>query len=302
MAHLLIAAVFFHPLALVAADSETEEELTADAAISDLCQQISRKLASVGMQECLDLELQPSGHFSVNGLPIAVHEYAPVEGRQPLGKVLFVAGLHGDEYSSISVTIKWMHTLSKYHSGLFHWRVAPLANPDGLLRRKSQRMNGAGIDLNRNFPTSSWRQALVDYWEVRTGRNKRRYPGPYALSEPESRWLFTEIVEFEPDVVVSVHAPHGIVDFDGPRKVAPQRLGHLSLKLLGTYPGSLGNFSSMLGELPVVTLELPHAGIMPSRQQISHIWTDLVRWLKKNIQWKKEQKMIDLEVRHPLPS
>jgi hypothetical protein len=40
---------------------------------------------------------------------------------------------------------------------------------------------------------------------------------------------------------------------------------------------------------------------MPSKQQISHIWTDLVRWLQNNIQWKAEQKAIDLES-HPLPS
>lgn len=259
--------------------------------IQTLCTRLGNKLGSVSIKECESLKLEPSGYQSVTGLPIAIREYPPRPGKTPLGRVLFIGGIHGDEYSSVSVTVKLMNILAKHHSGLFHWRFAPLVNPDGLLRKKSQRMNQNGVDLNRNFPTSSWHQALVDYWEVRTGKNKRRYPGPYALSEPESEWLFTEIASFKPDVVVSVHAPHGIVDFDGPRKVAPKRLGHLHLKLLGTYPGSLGNFANILGNLPIVTLELPHAGIMPSDRHIGEIWIDLVRWLRKNIRWQEQQNL-----------
>lgn len=258
--------------------------------MQNLCEQIGDKLSSVSAEECLSLDLQPSGHESLNSQPIGVLEYPPLDDRKPLGKVLFVGGIHGDEYAAVSVTFKWMQILKQHHSGMFHWRVAPLMNPDGLLQKRSQRMNANGVDLNRNFPTSDWRAALVDYWERRTGKNKRRYPGPHALSEPESRWLFTEITNFKPDVVISVHAPHGIVDFDGPRKVAPKKLGHLNLKLLGTYPGSLGNFANVYGGMPVVTLELPHAGIMPSAQQISDIWVDLVRWLRNKVEWKVTDK------------
>ena len=52
---------------------------------------------------------------------------------------------------------------------------------------------------------------------------------------------------------------------------------------MGTYPGSLGNYAGVYLGVPVVTLELPHAGIMPSRNQISRLWTDLVRWLIGNV-------------------
>ncbi|MCW8963075.1 MAG: M14 family zinc carboxypeptidase [Gammaproteobacteria bacterium] len=210
--------------------------------------------------------------------------------------MLFVSGIHGDEYAAVSVTFKWMQILKEYHSGLFHWRFAPLMNPDGLLNKKSQRTNANGVDLNRNFPTTNWNRALVDYWEVRTGKNKRRYPGPHALSEPESRWLFTEIASFRPDVVISVHAPHGIVDFDGPEKVAPKKLGNLNLKLLGTYPGSLGNYANVYGGMPVVTLELPHAGIMPSKKHIDRIWTDLVKWLRNKIEWKASEPIMQASI------
>jgi hypothetical protein len=33
----------------------------------------------------------------------------------------------------------------------------------------------------------------------------------------------------------------------------------------------------------VVTLELPHAYVMPSSPQITHMWVDLVYWLQRNV-------------------
>jgi hypothetical protein len=249
--------------------------------VNELCDRIGGKLGSVSIRDCRRSGLQDTSHFSVKGLPIAVREYPPLAQRAPQGRVLLIGGIHGDEYSSVSIVFKWMRILKQYHSGLFHWRVVPLMNPDGLLQRKSRRMNARGVDLNRNFPTPNWQRESRYYWEERTGRNPRRYPGPAPMSEPESRWLVQEIETFRPDVIVSVHAPHGIIDFDGPPK-APRKLGHLHLNLLGTYPGSLGNYAGVQQRIPVITIELPYAGIMPSSAQISHIWTDLVQWLIKN--------------------
>ncbi len=247
-----------------------------------VCRKIAAKLASVSLAECVGRGLRVGGR-SVKGQPILVKEYPPLPRRRPLGRVLLVGGIHGDEYSSVSIVFKWMNTLDRHHSGLFHWQVVPLLNPDGLLRRRSQRMNANGVDLNRNFPTPDWERKSRHYWEVRTRRNPRRYPGPAPLSEPESRWLVALIERFRPDVIVSVHAPYGILDFDGP-KTAPRRLGHLHLNLLGTYPGSLGNYAGVQNAIPVVTIELPYAGIMPTRHEIRRIWLDLVQWLKRNTQ------------------
>lgn len=175
-----------------------------------------------------------------------------------------------------------MQILDKYHSGLFHWKVVPLMNPDGLLRRKSQRMNANGVDLNRNFLNGIDEEAGLKYWRKRTYSDPRRYPGKKPMSEKETRWMHELITEFKPHAIVSVHAPYGIVDFDGPPK-PPTHLGPLHLHLLGTYPGSLGNFAGEQLGIPVVTVELPYAGIMPSNQEVSRIWVDLVRWLKTNI-------------------
>ncbi len=253
--------------------------------VDSACLKISAKLASVGFEECTDLRMTPSGHTSVNGFPLLIKEFPPLERRAPQGRILLVGGTHGDELSSISIVFKWMHTLEKHHSGLFHWRINPLMNPDGALRRKQRRTNANGVDLNRNFATpDSDNGAALSYWRVRTRENNRRYPGPYPLSEPETNWLSEEIDNFRPDVIIAVHAPYSLVDYDAPnRNNAPQRIGYLHKNLMGTYPGSLGNYAGIYLGVPVVTLELPHAGIMPTAQQISHLWTDLVRWLVRNV-------------------
>lgn len=249
--------------------------------VASACLQIAAKLASVGFRECGRDGLGPSGARSVNGFPILVEEYPPLAARRPLGRVLVVGGIHGDELSSVSVVFKWMAILGRYHSGLFHWRVAPLMNPDGLLQSRSQRVNANGVDLNRNFPTPNWQDESRHYWVQRTGRNPRRYPGGAPMSEPETRWLVEEVERFRPDAIVAVHAPYGILDFDG-YMPPPRRLGSLYLNQLGTYPGSLGNFG-MQHKIPVITIELPSAGIMPSTAEISRIWVDLVRWLRRNV-------------------
>lgn len=249
--------------------------------VAEACRQIAGKLASVSLPECHRDGLRAREAVSVNGFPMLVEEFPPLAARRPLGRVLVVGGIHGDELASVSVVFKWMTTLGQHHSGLFHWRIAPLLNPDGLLQRRSQRMNANGVDLNRNFPTPDWTAQSHHYWVQRTGRNPRRYPGAAPMSEPETRWLVDEVTQFRPDVIVAVHAPYGVLDFDGALP-APERLGGLYLNLLGTYPGSLGNFGMRQG-IPVITIELPSAGIMPSAAEISDIWVDLVAWLRRNL-------------------
>ena len=264
--------------------------------VDNECFRIGNKLSSVSYNECLKRNLQHSGSVSAMGAPILIKEYPPLENRESMGRVLLIGGTHGDEYSSVSVVFKWLKTLDKYHSGLFHWRVSPLMNPDGLLKKKSTRTNTNGVDLNRNLPTEDWNEKAKHYWEIRTSRDPRRYPGKEPLSEDEARWLYDEINEFKPDVIVSVHAPHGIVDFNHNGNTdAPEKLGRLHLNLLGTYPGSLGNFAGIQRRIPVLTIELSYAGIMPSPSEVSNIWIDLIQWLKQNLPATQPSEPVDLE-------
>jgi len=259
------------------------EELKASSPVQQECKRIGHKLGSVSIRDCLDSKLTDTGARSVKDQVILMKEYPPLpEKRQPIGRVLLIGGTHGDEYAAVSIVFKWMKTLDKYHSGMFHWHVAPLLNPDGLLlHRPSVRLNDNGVDLNRNMPSPDWYRETAAYWKSRH-YDPRRYPGTAPLSEPESRWLYEEIRSFKPDAIVSVHAPYGLLDFDGPPE-GPRDIGYLHLKLIGVYPGSLGNFAGIQHDIPVITAELPHAGIMPTRQQISHMWRDLIHWLRNNI-------------------
>ncbi len=257
----------------ITAPSATELEQ-----VSAVCRRIGKKLSSVSAEECMARRLALSGAASVLRTPILVKEYPPKAPRVPRARVLLIGGIHGDEYSAVSVVFKWMKILDKHHSGLFHWKITPLMNPDGLLRRHSQRMNANGVDLNRNFPTPNWTEESQRYWIHKTGRNPRRFPGVVPMSEPESQWLVKEIEAFRPDAIIATHAPHGIVDFDGPPH-GPRRLGPLGKRLLGTYPGSLGNFAGVGRRLPVVTVEFRSAGAMPAPGEVRKMWVDLIAWL-----------------------
>ncbi|MBF0423597.1 MAG: succinylglutamate desuccinylase/aspartoacylase family protein [Magnetococcales bacterium] len=255
--------------------------------VEQTCERIGEKLGSVSKDDCMGHRFVASGGVSVQGIPILFKEYPPMAGRESRARILLLGGIHGDEYSSISIVFKWMDILDKFHSGMFHWHVAPLVNPDGLLRKDSQRMNFHNVDLNRNFPTSptqeEWLEASQRYWVNETHRDPRRFPGPAPLSEPESRWVAEEIARFKPDAVISIHAPYGLLDFDGPPNTPPERLGPLYLSLLGTYPGSLGRYCGDNMKIPIITIELEHAGILPDKNEVAGIWMDLVKWLTTHV-------------------
>ncbi|WP_245574108.1 M14 family zinc carboxypeptidase [Neptunomonas japonica] len=245
-----------------------------------LCGKIGRKLSSVSVRECNKLAFDEPRFYSVGGLAILEKHFPAIRSDAP--KVLFIGGIHGDEYSSVSVTFKWLNTLNKHHSGAYDWHFLPLANPDGLLRSRSSRVNFNKVDLNRNFiPASGFPEPLA-HWKKKARERSRYYPGKAPLSEPESQVIHQLIEEYRPDVIVSVHAPHGILDFDGSGLKPPKKLGPLYLRQLGTYPGSLGNYAWFVKKIPVMTIELPHAGIMPSRNDIGRMWTDLVGWVDKS--------------------
>ena len=250
----------------------------------EYCRKIDGRLRSVTFRNCMLMELQDSHFKSSNGKPIYYVHFKHNEKQRPLGKVLVLGGVHGDELTSVSTVYLWIKTLKQFHSGLFDWRIVPVVNPDGFFNARPQRTNGNGIDLNRNLPTHQWDQLSNHYWKKYAKGTERKFPGLQAASEPETRWLVNEINNYQPDVIISVHAPYNLVDFDAvDRSNAPRRLGILRGKSLGTFPGSLGRYAGEERNIPVITLELPHSGRMPLRSAINGIWVDLISWLRDNV-------------------
>lgn len=248
----------------------------------DWCNELVPRLPKINLKDCRELRLVPTGTASVNGFPILMKEVIVDKRRATPLKILLLGGIHGDEQTASSIVFKWLAALQKNRQQEFDWRVVPVLNPDGLLALKPTRVNARGIDLNRNFPTPNWQKEAGAYWVRATHSDPRRFPGQTPISEPESKWVHDTIENFKPDVVISVHAPFGVLDLDGPAK-PPRSFGRLWYNRVGVYPGSLGNYSGLYKHIPVVTIELPNATIMPADAEIQRIWLDMHSWIRRNV-------------------
>lgn len=242
------------------------------------CEQTVKRLPNVSMSLCAQAQLITNGGRSVLGRPLFQRDVVSPNAQL---KVLVIGGIHGDELSSTALVLHWIQHSVQTPSNV-HWRFVPLVNPDGMLLASPTRINARGVDLNRNFPTPHWDKEAPVYWKNRTKSDPRRFPGPKPLSEPESRWIHDEMERWKPDLIVSVHAPYGVLDFDGPTS-PPQRLGRLYLDQVGIFPGSLGNFGGVHKRVPVVTIELPSAIRTPQEAEIRQMWLDLLRWMGERL-------------------
>ncbi len=250
---------------------------TPNATVRQWCNALAERVKAVEQDRCIGTGFVDSGYRSVEGRPIVVREVA-ADNPPSFGRVLLVGGIHGDELTSVALTFAWLEELEQDGSD-YDWHVAPSMNPDGLLASSPRRINANGVDLNRNLPTTAWREESRSYWR-KVGFEERRFPGDAPASEPETQWLVDEISAFRPGVIISIHAPYGVLDYDGDFP-APQNLGSLDLHRLGVYPGSLGNFASRMHGIPVITIELDHAWEMPSNEEAGEMWSDLNDWLDR---------------------
>ncbi|WP_428033147.1 M14 family zinc carboxypeptidase [Amphritea sp.] len=258
----------------------TQAETGPDKEVIEICNRIGEKLSSVSAEECLNAAFAPPRFYSNHHLPLLEKHFPASPKREDAPRILFLGGIHGDEYSSVSISFKWLKILQESHSGVYDWHFMPLTNPDGLLQKKSTRVNANHVDLNRNFIPAETAIDPIEHWQTYAKKRARYYPGAKPLSEPETQAIHLLIDELQPDIIVSVHAPHGILDYDG-TITPPRNLGPLQLKQLGTYPGSLGNYGWFVKQIPVMTIELKHAGIMPKQHDIDRMWADLIQWIKQ---------------------
>jgi N-acetylmuramoyl-L-alanine amidase len=134
---------------------------------------------------------QTIGH-SVEGRPIQAIRVGSASA--PV-KVLVVGQVHGDEPGGREIVARLRRSHPPRGVALY---LVPDLNPDG--SHAHRRQNAHGVDLNRNFPYR-WRAAPA-------GKN---YPGPSALSEPESQAAAALIQRVKPRVTVWYHQALRIV-------------------------------------------------------------------------------------------
>ena len=262
------------------------------------CALLLQRLPGVRAEQCEAARLTPSGARSRLGTALYWRDILPQRPDIDTLRVLVVGAMHGDELTSGALALRWIG-LAEQTQRPVHWRFIPVLNPDGLLAKKPSRTNAHGVDLNRNFNTPGWKLDAPRYWRERTRKDPRRWPGPEPLSEPESLFLHTQMEEFNPHLVVSIHAPYGVLDFDGPHE-PPQRLGRLRLDRVGIFPGSLGHYGGVQQNMPVVTIELEHALDMPRESEMQAMWNDLLRWMDTRLYRPSPVEAAKIKANRPL--
>jgi protein MpaA len=112
------------------------------------------------------------------------------------GEVLVFGCIHGDECEGRS-----LRPLTAITSFCPDWAsdvyVVPNLNPDGATL--GTRLNGRGVDLNRNFPAA---------WKPIGTRGSPQYSGPRAFSEREARLGARIVARLRPDVTIWFHQQH----------------------------------------------------------------------------------------------
>lgn len=183
---------------------------------------------------------------SVKGKPIGVRVFG-----NSVSTIFIMGGIHGDETTSVDLTTNLITTLEQNPAYISGKRVAILrvANPDGYAAKN--RVNANGVDLNRNFPASNFKQT-------------RRY-GKESASEPETRAIIAALDQLQPSLIISIHSidkGRECNNFDGPAEEIARRMSeHNKYPVAPTIgyptPGSMGTYCGIDRKIPMITLELP---------------------------------------------
>lgn len=177
--------------------------------------------------------------------------FSPVEN--PKNFPLIIGTIHGDEPQGKIIIEEYLKT-EKQKPLIF----IPCLNPDGLQLKR--RTNSNNVDLNRNFPTRNWGQ---NEGENATCDNKTTnyWGGEFPASEIETKFVIDTIEKYEPSIILTIHSPYKVVNYDGPAKIISEKISSIInypvAESIGyPTPGSFGNWAGVERNIPIVTLEL----------------------------------------------
>lgn len=162
--------------------------------------------------------------------------------------VLVIGIFHGDEPDGEYLINRYLQEKNDTKNRLL---FIPCLNPDG--KDTKTRQNSNGVDLNRNFPTQNW---------AKLPSNDDYYGGEKPASEIETQFLIYIIEKYKPDLILTLHEPYKVVNFDGPSKEIAQTIseitGYKVEENIGyPTPGSFGTYCGIEKNIPTITLELP---------------------------------------------
>lgn len=167
--------------------------------------------------------------------------------------ILIIGVVHGDEPQGKFLIENYLKTPNSL-SGKNRLLFIPCLNPDGM--DLNTRQNASGVDLNRNFPTENFSKGK----EVRS-KNSEYFGGEIPAGEIETKFVIEVLDESKPDVILTIHAPYKVVNYDGPAKDIAEGIskiiGYPATSDIGyPTPGSFGTYAGVERNVPIVTLEL----------------------------------------------
>ena len=170
-------------------------------------------------------------------------------GENGEGKVLVVGVFHGDEPQGKYLIDEYLKL--KKSNLLF----IPCLNPDGM--GANTRVNANGVDLNRNFPTKNFGQD----GSAAGDDPSAYYGGSEPASEIETKFIIDVIEKYKPKLILSLHAPYKIVNYDGPAEDVAQKISDIigypvEASIGYPTPGSFGTYCGVERNIPTITLEL----------------------------------------------
>ncbi|WP_158998695.1 M14 family zinc carboxypeptidase [Pigmentibacter ruber] len=288
--------------------------------INELCNRVDltyRKL-NWGKSPCIHIPWK-FDYVSENGQPLIYWEFIndTVEEDSKKNVTLVLGGVHPDELTPIHLAFQFAETLleNPYLYNNAHVIVAPLVNPDGFFANPPKRTNANGVDLNRNFPTAAWKKYAYQVWKNSKEKDKRKFPGFFANSEQGTKFQADLIEKFNPDKVISIHAPLAFLDLDYeiPKLLSVNKLtdqqkkarnlaeilsrsaGNYKIKDIGIYPGSLGNYAGNERIIPTITLEMSSS----NPKFVRKFWKEFSPGLFKAIKFEfKKYQFADIVTGH----
>lgn len=178
-------------------------------------------------------------------------------------KTLIIGGIHGTEPQSSDVCDLYINeVINKPFPNDCFLILIPCLNPDGI--KAKIRTNANGVDLNRNFPASSWKS-------IPLANNNAYYPGIKPASEPETQIIVNLFKKYNFKKIIAVHTNYTIqfpnppmINYDGEQsRELAEKISYATT--LPAYhdvgyptPGSLGVWIGHDLKKISITVELDH--------------------------------------------
>ena len=179
---------------------------------------------------------------SVKGVNIIGYSFGDINS---FNKTLIIGCIHGVEPQSKDVCDFYINEVKdKDFPEDCYLLLIPCINPDGLALKT--RGNANGVDLNRNFPSSTWNSVPVS-------GNISYHPGDKPASEPETKVIVDLFKKYNFKKIMAIHTNHFIqfpnppmINYDGEQsRELAEKLSHATGLMVHSEvgyptPGSLG--------------------------------------------------------------